>query len=369
MTALIKQSATAVNLRFLLVLTSDHITGATGITPTVTISKNGAAFAAPSGAVTEISGGWYKIAGNATDTNTLGPIDIHATGTGCDPTDVMNAAMVVAFDPQDAVRFGLTALPNAAASAVGGLPVAVDTSGRVDVLKINGTSQTARDIGASVLLSAGTGAGQLDFTSGVIKANLAQILGTALTETAGQLAAAFKKFFNIATPASTMDALTLVATATNVTNSPTVGDFTATMKTSLNAATPVATLSGDLTPTMKTSVTTAATAATPTAAAVTARVTANTDQLAGQAVTAAAGVTFPTSVASPTNITVASGVALTAAYDAAKTAAQPSDVPSASTVAAAVQASATATPLASNVKKINGVTINGTGVLGDPWGP
>lgn len=36
---------------------------------------------------------------------------------------------------------------------------------------------------------------------------------------------------------------------------------------------------------------------------VVARVTANTDQLAGQTVTAAAGVTFPTSVASPTNIT------------------------------------------------------------------
>jgi hypothetical protein len=39
------------------------------------------------------------------------------------------------------------------------------------------------------------------------------------------------------------------------------------------------------------------------AASVTARVAANTDQLAGQTVTAAAGVTFPTSVASPTNIT------------------------------------------------------------------
>ena len=38
-------------------------------------------------------------------------------------------------------------------------------------------------------------------------------------------------------------------------------------------------------------------------ASVTARVTANADQLAGQTITAAAGVTFPTSVASPTNIT------------------------------------------------------------------
>ena len=38
-------------------------------------------------------------------------------------------------------------------------------------------------------------------------------------------------------------------------------------------------------------------------ASVTARVTANTDQLAGQTVTAAVGVTFPASVASPTNLT------------------------------------------------------------------
>jgi hypothetical protein len=97
-------------------------------------------------------------------------------------------------------------------------------------------------------------------------------------------------------------------------------------------------------------------------ASVTARVTANTDQLAGQTVTAAAGVTFPTSVASPTNITAGTittttnltnaptsgdftatmktslnaatpsvtvsdktGFALTSAYDAAKTAAQAGD--------------------------------------------
>jgi hypothetical protein len=44
-------------------------------------------------------------------------------------------------------------------------------------------------------------------------------------------------------------------------------DFGALQKTSLNAATPVASLSGDLTATMKTSVTTAATAATPTVTA------------------------------------------------------------------------------------------------------
>jgi hypothetical protein len=112
----------------------------------------------------------------------------------------------------------------------------------VNAKNLGGTSQTGRDIGASVLLSAGSGAGQLDFTSGVVKANLAQILGTALTETAGQIAAAFKKFFNIATPAATMDHLVLVdtvttaTTATNLTNAPTAGDFTATMKTSIGTA-------------------------------------------------------------------------------------------------------------------------------------
>jgi hypothetical protein len=126
-------------------------------------------------------------------------ITIKATGV----VQVTLLVKLTAVDFQDAVRAGLTALPNATAGATNGLPLAVDSSGRVDVLKINGTSQTARDIGASVLLSAGSGAGQLDFTSGVIKANLAQILGTALTETAGQIAAAFKAFFNVAAPVLT----------------------------------------------------------------------------------------------------------------------------------------------------------------------
>lgn len=45
----------------------------------------------------------------------------------------------------------------------------------------------------------------VDLTAGqTIAANLTQILGTALTETAGYLAAGFKKFFNIATPVATV---------------------------------------------------------------------------------------------------------------------------------------------------------------------
>lgn len=93
----------------------------------------------------------------------------------------------------------------------------IDSNGRVDVIKVAGTTQTARDLGASVLLSSGTGTGQVDLTSGMIKSNLTQILGTTLTETAGQIAGGFKQFFNIASPTSTMNTITVVTTATNLT--------------------------------------------------------------------------------------------------------------------------------------------------------
>lgn len=86
--------------------------------------------------------------------------------------------------------------------------LSVDGSGRVDLIKIAGTTQTARDIGASVLLSAGTGTGQLDFTTGVVKGNMVQIVGTAPTEGgAGRLAVAFTKFFDKASPTGTINSL------------------------------------------------------------------------------------------------------------------------------------------------------------------
>jgi hypothetical protein len=55
--------------------------------------------------------------------------------------------------------------------------MSIDGNGRVDVIKIAGTTQTARDIGTSVLISSGSGTGQLDVTSGVVKANATQWLG------------------------------------------------------------------------------------------------------------------------------------------------------------------------------------------------
>ncbi len=55
-------------------------------------------------------------------------------------------------------------------------------AGYVDAntLKLGGTTQTARDIGASVLLSSGTGTGQVSLSSGLVKVQISTKINTAL---------------------------------------------------------------------------------------------------------------------------------------------------------------------------------------------
>jgi hypothetical protein len=128
---------------------------------------------------------WIKDGTSASTTNSPSEVDstnakglykITMTSTECDClmgslAGVSSTSNVALFGPQ----IGFEYIPNTASGTTGGLPLAVDSSGRVDVLKINGTSQTARDLGASVLISAGTGTGQLDVTSGVISADAKKI--------------------------------------------------------------------------------------------------------------------------------------------------------------------------------------------------
>lgn len=69
------------------VLSSDHITPATGKTVAVTISKNGAAFGNPSGGATnatEIGSGWYYFTPSGTDTGTNGPLIVLGTSATID---------------------------------------------------------------------------------------------------------------------------------------------------------------------------------------------------------------------------------------------------------------------------------------------
>lgn len=127
----ILQSSSSYPLVFLLILTSDHISPATTKTPTVTISKNGGAFSSPSGAVTEIANGWYKVVGNATDSNTLGSLILHATEASSDPTDMLFE--VVSYNPQSSTNLGLSALPTANPGANNGLGTC-DANNRLKVL-------------------------------------------------------------------------------------------------------------------------------------------------------------------------------------------------------------------------------------------
>lgn len=83
----LKQS-TAFNLPVLMVDSADHTTGKTGLTLTITASKDCAAFASISPTVTELSNGWYKLALTTSHTDTVGALAIHVTATGADPSDV-----------------------------------------------------------------------------------------------------------------------------------------------------------------------------------------------------------------------------------------------------------------------------------------
>lgn len=139
---LLKQSDTSKVVMFLMVSSTDHVTAVTGLSPTVTISKNGGAFASPTGTTAEVGSGWYKHTPSAADVGTLGPLVLHATGTGADPVDLQY--QVVAFDPYDAVRGGMTALPNAAAGASTGLIVNGANTG---VISFTGTDTDYPTIG------------------------------------------------------------------------------------------------------------------------------------------------------------------------------------------------------------------------------
>lgn len=113
-----------------------------------------------------------------------------------------------------------------------GRGTATDAAGLVDANTVkvgptgSGIAQTARDLGLSVLLAAGQ---KVDVDT--IKTNPVVNAGT-ITFPSG------------ATLASTTNITAgTITTVTNLTNAPTAGDFTATMKTSLNAATPSVTVS------------------------------------------------------------------------------------------------------------------------------
>jgi hypothetical protein len=122
----------------------------------------------------------------------------------------------------------------------------------VNVTHVGDTAQTARDIGASVLLSSGTGTGQIKIASGYVapdwgdvanKTTTNALTGTTIATTQKVDVETIKTnpvvnggtitFPTTATLASTTNVTAgTITTVTNLTNAPTAGDFTATMKAS-----------------------------------------------------------------------------------------------------------------------------------------
>lgn len=248
-------------------LSSDHVSAATGKTLAVTISKNGGAYGNPSGGATnatEIANGSYYVDLSTTDTGTLGPIFVRAAAATVDD-------VIVVFDVVKATTGGYTALPDTACTTNGSLLTAgtgtsqinpasgkvpatlasTDVTGNVatDLQTIKtqtvtcsgGVTVPAATLASTTNITAGTMTtttnltnappdssgvttllsrigGALTISGGAVNASLVAILGTALTETlSGYLAAAFNKFFNVATPTSTMNEITLVDTITTYT--------------------------------------------------------------------------------------------------------------------------------------------------------
>ena len=211
MAKLIQQSTSSDPLFFFLVLSSDHISPATGKTPTVTISKNGAAFAAPAGAVTEIANGWYQVAGNATDTNTLGDILLHAAEATSDNSD-MTVAQVVAFNPRNA-NLGLSNV-SANVAQWNGTNVAVPATAGVpdiNVLNWHGGAVPAPNVTGEPLVDLNhiAGAALSTHAAGMVPADVRDIVGAAVSTTTAQLGV---NAVNIGGAAATLDANNLLKT-------------------------------------------------------------------------------------------------------------------------------------------------------------
>lgn len=79
--------STARDITVFMVDSADHVTGKTGLTLAVQVSKAAASFASISPTVTELAFGWYKIALTSGHTDTLGELDFHISATGADPAD------------------------------------------------------------------------------------------------------------------------------------------------------------------------------------------------------------------------------------------------------------------------------------------
>lgn len=130
MIGLARNAAVAQRFPIKMVLAADHATPAPGLTPTATISRNGAAFAAGAGAVTAIGNGWYYYAPAGTDLDVVGFTVVRLAAATAD--DAHFVAQVVPWQPENGTNLGLLSLPFATVGNAGGLITRGPGSGQIE---------------------------------------------------------------------------------------------------------------------------------------------------------------------------------------------------------------------------------------------
>lgn len=289
-------------------LTSDHVTPATGKTIAITISKNGAAYANPSAGATnavEIGSGSYYVDISTTDTGTLGPLFVLGTSSGVD-------AIVTIYNIVNAVTGGFTGNVVQSGTAQAG-------STNTITLASSASATNGLYDPALVRITGGTGAGQgrliIDYNGTSKVAVVDRDWRTAPDSTSVYDIIAATNLFSTnegLAQAGAASTITLNASASSVDN--TYNGQTVVLRTGTGqdqSRTITSYVGSTKIATVDTAWATNPTSATGYMVYQTARLTssaigtvnANTIQLAGQTVTAGAGVTFPGTVASPTNIT------------------------------------------------------------------
>jgi len=171
-----KQSTTNYPIQFLMVDSINHVIAKTGLTPTVTISKNGGAYGAASGAVTEVGNGVYSLAGNATDRETLGELMIHASASGADPVDMK--VLIVSYDPfTDIASILADTGTDGVKLASGSITAAVIATDAIDAdaIKADAITEIQAGLALEATLTAIKGAGWTNETLKKIVADIAAI--------------------------------------------------------------------------------------------------------------------------------------------------------------------------------------------------
>jgi hypothetical protein len=151
---------------------TDHVTGKTGLTLTITASKDGAAFASITPTVTELANGFYKLALTTSHTDTLGDLALHITGTAADPTDLVRQVVVdlpgaTVASVTGAVgsvtgNVGGNVTGSVGSVATGGITAASFASGAIDAAAIAADAIGSSELAASAVTEIQSGLSTLD---------------------------------------------------------------------------------------------------------------------------------------------------------------------------------------------------------------